>query len=125
AAASSRGAGLNSEAALLWRWRRPPVRRSLAYLVDHGSEVVDVLEAAVDARKAYVRYLVELLELAHHQFPDAVRVHLALAQVEQLFLDALDGAVDLRGADGPLAQCQVEGAEQLAPVVFDAPAVLL
>jgi hypothetical protein len=51
--------------------------------------------------------------------------HLAQAEVQQLFLDALDGAIDLVGADRPLAQGQVERGEQLGALVVDAPAVLL
>jgi hypothetical protein len=40
--------------------------------------------------------------------------HFTLPHVEQLFLDALDGAVDLVGADRALAQRQVERGQQLA-----------
>jgi hypothetical protein len=46
------------------------------------------------------------------------------AQVQQLFFDALDGAVDLLGADRALAQRQVHGRQQLGALEFDAPAVL-
>ena len=97
----------------------------LAHFIDHGAEVVDVFEASVDARKADVGHLVELLELSHHQLADAAGDHFTLPKVQQFFFDALDGAVDLVGAHGPLAQCQVERAQQLAAVVFNAPAVLL
>ncbi len=97
----------------------------LAHFVHERPELVDVLEAPVHAREADVGDLVELLEFAHHQFADAAGQHLALPEVEQLFLDALDGAVDLRGAHRPLAQRDAERADELAAVVFDAPAVLL
>lgn len=39
------------------------------------------------------------------------------------FFDALDGAVDLVGADRALAQREVERTQQLAAVVFNAPTV--
>src|SRR5690606_26132685 len=51
--------------------------------------------------------------------------NLADPQVEQLFLDALDGGVDLLGADRALAQGQGERGAQLGRHVVHAPAVLL
>src|SRR6218665_1490525 len=96
---------------------------SFAHLIDQGAKVVDALETAVHAGKADVGYFVELLELAHHQLANAAGGHFAQPEVEQLFLDALDGAVDPPGADRALAQRQFERGEQLVVPVFDAAAV--
>ena len=49
----------------------------------------------------------------------------AQAEVEQLFLDLLDGGVDLCGADGAFAQRQRHGAQYFAALVVGAAAVFL
>ena len=98
---------------------------SASDFVYQALELVDVLETAIHAGVADVGHFVEFFEFAHHQFTDAAGKHFALPQVQQLFLDALDGAVDLRGAHGPLAQGQIERGQQLAALVFDAAAIFL
>jgi hypothetical protein len=97
----------------------------LAHLVHQRPEVVHVLEAAVDAGEAHVGDFVELLELAHDEFAQAGGGGFAGAGGEQLFLDALDGRVNLLGADRAFAQRQHERAAQLGAVVVGAAAVLL
>ena len=88
-------------------------------------EFINVFKTAVHAGKTDVRHLVELLELAHDQLTNVAGKHLTLPQVEQLFLDALDGRVNLLGADRAFAQRQHERAAQLGAVVVGAAAVLL
>ena len=75
--------------------------------IDKGSKLINVLKAPIHAGKAHVGDLVQFLEFAHDQFADAGGLDFAQAQVEEFFFDALDGAVDLFGADRPFAQGQV------------------
>lgn len=78
------------------------------YLIHQRLEVINVFKTAVHTGKAHVGHFVELLQLAHYQFPDAGRGNLSQPQVEQLFLNTLDGAVNLLRAHRALAQRQVE-----------------
>src|SRR5574343_651880 len=103
----------------------PAATGSLAHFVHQGLEFVDVLEAAVHTGVADVGHLVELLEFAHDQLADTAGGHFALAEVEELLLDALDGRVDLCCAHRALAQRKAERAHELGACVFGASTVLL
>ena len=93
------------------------------HLIYQSLELINVLKIPVNAGKAHVSDFVELFEFAHDEFADAGGLDFAQAQVEEFFFDALDGAVDLLGAHGPLAQGQVHGGEQFGAFKLDAATV--
>ena len=64
------------------------------HLADRIAKVLDVREAAIDRGEADVGHLVELAQLLHHHLAQPPRIDLALAQGEQLLLDARDGGID-------------------------------
>ncbi len=98
-------------------------RKLLANFVHQALEVVDVFKAAVHAGKADVGNFVELFEFSHDEFANAGGGNFALSQGHEFFFDALNGVVDLFGADGAFAQRKTHGLQQFCALVFDAATV--
>src|SRR5437870_423167 len=104
--------------------RLSPRRRGLDFL-QRIPEIGDVLEAAVNRRKANVGDLVELVELLHHHLADLARGNLALAQSEHLLHDALDSLVDVLGGHRPFVQCALEAVANAGGIEIGAGSILL
>src|SRR5579863_893895 len=88
-------------------------------------ELRDIFELPVDRSKSHVGDGIELTQLAHHEFTEAVALDLALAAAKQLVLDAGDRRVDRIGCHRALSQRQLHARGDLAAVEFGAAAVLL
>jgi len=82
-------------------------------VTQHLAEVIGVLETLVYRGKADISDLVELLQLAHHQFADFTRGHFAFAQRQQALTDAVDRGVDQLGRYRAFVQRAAEALAQL------------
>lgn len=87
--------------------------QELIQLVHEG---VDILELAVDGRKAYIRDLVHVLELIHGQLADGHRGDLSVEGALELGFDRVYHLLDLFNGDRALLTCTQDTGSQLGAV---------
>ena len=96
---------------------------SAPHLIHQGLKLINILKTPINTGKAHVGHFVQLAQFAHDHFTQAGGGDFSVAQVEEFFFDALDGVVDLFGADRAFAQGQVERGDELGALVVDTAAV--
>ena len=93
------------------------------HLIHQRPEIINILKAAVHTGEADVGDFIEFFELAHDQFADSAGLDFSCGGCEELFFDALDGAVDLLRADGAFSQGKIQAGAELGGLKLDATAI--
>jgi hypothetical protein len=94
-----------------------------AHFIHQSPEIVNVFKAAVHTGEADVGYFIEFFELAHDQFADSAALDLSVGAGQELFFNALNGAVDLFSADGAFAQGEIQTGAEFDGFVVDTAAI--